>query len=136
MDGLRERKLAEVEDLRRKSEAARAVGESVCNLAPVVGQELEALVQVKLQAGMAEQWDKAKEAASKSEALGEMDPEIGALMAMLIAHSRAAAQCIREHGEQLMHQGASMSGKAEAIEELVAEMSDDAPQEGADEAEP
>jgi hypothetical protein len=123
MDDLRERKLAEAAGLRTQSAAATAIGVSVCNLAPVVGQELEALVHMKVHTGtLATAWATALESATKNEDFDEATRTTAALAAMLVAHSRAAAQCIREHGEQLRAKGAGMVGKADAIEELVDEV--------------
>jgi hypothetical protein len=123
MKDMRERKLAEAKKLRGEAVAAKAVSASVCNLAPVVGQELEALVQLKVQSGaLAGVWAKARKAAAGNEELNDDGQAIAAMAAMLTAHSRTAAQCIKEHGEQLRDKSAAMIGKADAIEELVAEV--------------
>ena len=120
---LRERKLVEVVELRKQADAAKAIGASVGNLAPVVAQELEALVRLQANSGvLIAVWARAREAAAKNETLGEDAQMVAALAAVLMAHSRAAGKFVMEHGEQLREKGATLIGKADAIEELVTAM--------------
>lgn len=136
---LREQKLTEAGELRKQADAAQAIGASVCNLAPVVAKELEALVSMKVQTmALDKEWEAAL-AAARNSGTDETKQQLAALGSLLILHSREAGKRIMEHGEQLKHLASSKVGKAEAIAELVSELmpqQEDAQQEGAGEAEP
>ncbi len=116
------KKHIEIEDLRKKALAAKGVGQSLRNLAPVLAGELRAVVGLLLNTGrLCQQWDTALEAASES-AVDDGDKTLAAVAAMLTQFASEAQKRITTHGDMLVDKRAHLLGKADGIEEMLREL--------------
>jgi hypothetical protein len=107
--------------LRDQAKTAIGFAQAMRNLAPVVVRDFQAVVGVKLRAGLLmQEWSKAKEAAAKSEIEGDEKKELAAVAVMLQQWAAEAGRRIAAHAQELERDGYRLEGRAEAAEEQLA----------------
>lgn len=132
IEGLRKRKLVEVEDLHKQAFAAAGVGRSLRGLAPVVRNELQSIVGMKLSQGLlAEEWKRAQEAAEKSD-VEDSEKLLAAVSMMLVKFCDEAGKRVMEHGDILVAKHSELVGKANGIAEMIDELAPVAEDDEAD----
>ena len=123
-------KKQQADAMRKQAVAAKGVGKSLRNLAPVVVGELRSVVGLVLRTGrLQEQWSAALEAAEKSE-VAEDERTLAAVAAILVEFANEAGKRIMQHGDILVEKRGTLIGKAAGIEEMLAELAETVPENG------
>lgn len=119
----RDKQAKEIDHLRLQSKAATGVGNSLRSLAPVVANELRAVIGMKAQQGaLSAEWSAALEAAAKSDAAPE-DESLAALSIMLAGFAGEAGKRILSHADILLTKAGELEGQATGIEATLADIS-------------